>query len=114
MELMGTELQPIRMCGQCGQPNGHTTWCLYQNSPNRIPLKLPRMDLLNLIGAELDRAYAKHGNVPWSRHEFYAILLEEVDELWADIKADAPKEQMLKELVQVAAMCFRYYETSEA
>lgn len=62
---------------------------------------------------ELDRAYKKHGAEPWGRHEFYAILKEEVDELWDDIKADAPQENVIKELVQVAAMCFRYFETGD-
>ena len=62
---------------------------------------------------ELDRAYEKHGSEPWSRHEFYGILKEEVDETWDDIKADEPLERLLKEVVQVAAMCLRYAETGE-
>lgn len=69
--------------------------------------------LYGSIRKELDRAYAKHGQTPWSRHEFYGIIKEEFDELWADIKSDAPQEQLLKELVQVAAMCFRYFETGD-
>ncbi len=72
-----------------------------------------RFRFLESITAELNRAYKKHGAEPWSRHEFYAILLEEVDELWDDIKADKPLEDVLKELVQVAAMCVRYAETGE-
>ena len=62
---------------------------------------------------ELERAYRKHGMPQWGRHEFYAILLEEVDEVWDDIKADAPLEQLEKEIVQVAAMCVRYFETRD-
>ena len=65
------------------------------------------------IEKELDYAYEKHGTEPWSRHEFFAILLEEVDELWDDIKSDESLETLIKELVQVAAMCFRYAETGE-
>jgi len=72
-----------------------------------------RDSFVGLVKDELDRAYAKHGEEPWSRHEFYAILLEEVDELWDDIKADKPLDLMLKELVQVAAMCLRYAETGD-
>lgn len=68
---------------------------------------------VGMITAELDRAYVKHGDEPWSRHEFYAILKEEVDELWDDIKADEPLDKLLKELVQVAAMCLRYAETGD-
>ena len=69
--------------------------------------------LMAAIRGELDHAYAKHGRDPWGRHEFYAILLEEVEELWEAIKADAPQEEVLAELRQVAAMCFRYAETGD-
>ena len=72
-----------------------------------------RSHFVRLITEELDRAYAKHGSEPWSRHEFYAILLEEVDELWNDIKADKSLDKLLRELVQVAAMCVRYAETGD-
>ena len=75
-------------------------------------LKL-RYDLFEKIGYELDRAYNKHGALPWGRHEFFGILYEEVDELWDAIKQDLPREELLKELVQVAAMCVRYYETGD-
>lgn len=68
---------------------------------------------IDKVKDELARAYAKHGDEPWNRHQFYAILLEEVDELWDDIKADKPLDLMLKELVQVAAMCLRYAETGD-
>lgn len=77
----------------------------------RVPA--PRERMFAAIAAELDRAYEKHGTEPWSRHEFYAILKEEVDELWDDIKADAPQDRVLAELIQVAAMCVRYYETGD-
>ena len=41
-----------------------------------------------------------------SAHEAYAVLLEEVDELWADIKANNP-EGIREEALQVAAMALR-------
>jgi hypothetical protein len=66
-----------------------------------------------LIGAELDRAYAKHGDAQWSRHEFYGIINEEYEEMWKDIMTDAPQTQLEAEIVQVAAMCFRYFETRD-
>lgn len=65
------------------------------------------------IRAELGRAYSKHGRGQWGRHEFYAILKEEVDELWDDVKSDAPQEQLEKEAIQVAAIVFRYLETGD-
>lgn len=74
---------------------------------------IARAALDRLVAAELDRAYAKHGAEPWGRHEFYGILLEEVEELWDAIKSDEPQERVLAELVQVVAMGYRYYETGD-
>lgn len=65
------------------------------------------------VEAELSRAYAKHGREPWSRHEFFAILREEVDELWDAIKQDQPIEQVLAEAAQIACVCQRYAETGD-
>ncbi len=65
------------------------------------------------ITYELERAYAKHGRAQWGRHEFYAILKEEVDELWDDIKSDEPQAKLEKEAIQIAAMVFRYLETGD-
>jgi hypothetical protein len=65
------------------------------------------------VRRELDHAYAKHGVAPWSRHEFYAILKEEVDELWDAIKADEPLDRVRAEAIQVAAMPVRYLETGD-
>ena len=78
-----------------------------------IEVNQRRRRFFQMIEKELDHAYEKHSAAPWSRHEFYAILLEEVDELWDDIKDDKPLESVIKELVQVAAMCARYAETGE-
>jgi len=46
-----------------------------------------------------------------SPHEGYAIILEELDELWDIVKrqyGDRPKEEMRKEAMQVAAMALRF------
>ncbi len=47
-----------------------------------------------------------------SAHEGYAVLLEEVDELWGEVKASPPinrrPEQLRKKAVQVAAMALRF------
>jgi NTP pyrophosphatase (non-canonical NTP hydrolase) len=72
-----------------------------------------RQELMRNIVDELERAYKKHGRDQWGRHEFYAILKEEVDELWDAIKKDATADVVFDELVQVAAMCFRYFETGD-
>ena len=72
-----------------------------------------RRAILEAISKELDRAYSKHGRDQWGRHEFYAILKEEVDELWDAIKADHPQEHVIMEAIQVDAMCVRYLETRD-
>lgn len=49
-----------------------------------------------------------------SYHEGYAVLLEELDELWEQVKytkfTNGYSEPMEKELVQVTAMCLRFAE----
>ncbi len=65
------------------------------------------------VDAQLARAYDKHGREPWGRHEFYAILKEEVDELWDAIKGDEPIEHVLDEAAQIACVCLRYMETGD-
>jgi len=66
----------------------------------------------NLV--RLEGIHAHETNPPIaSLHEGYAILLEELDELWDEVrkKAEArdPKE-VLKELVQIGAMAQRVAE----
>jgi hypothetical protein len=42
-------------------------------------------------------------------HEGYAVILEELDELWAEIKRQAPdRARMKKEAIHVAAMGARF------
>lgn len=65
------------------------------------------------VDAELQKAYRKHGRDPWGRHEFYAVLKEEVDELWEAIRSDAPTEDVLAEAAQIACVCRRYAETED-
>ena len=64
-----------------------------------------------LVEAEIVRAYGLHGNPRWGRHEAWAIIKEELDEVWDAVKKDLPMDDLQKELVQVAAMCIRYLET---
>lgn len=48
-----------------------------------------------------------------SAHEGYATLLEEVDELWDEIKGPDDSKQnarMRAEAIQCAAMCIRFIE----
>ena len=43
-----------------------------------------------------------------STHEGYAVILEELDELWHEIKKNGDKANMRDEAIQVAAMGFRF------
>ena len=57
------------------------------------------------IDDELHKARAKFDPFN-SAHEGYAVLLEEVDELWHEIK-HGTKERQRSEAVQIAAMAIR-------
>lgn len=63
---------------------------------------------------ELYSAQTKHPTPFHSHHEGYAVLLEEVDELWEQIKRQGKDPAAIrKEAVQVAAMALRFLvETS--
>ena len=74
---------------------------------------ISREHFFKSVEFELDKARAKHGTNLWNRHEFHSILQEEYEEVWADIKANAPTEQLLKEVVQLAAVCLHYIETGD-
>lgn len=56
---------------------------------------------------EIARAKAKHSKDFNSPHEGYAVLKEEVDEMWDAIKKD-DTQHAVKEAVQVAAMALRF------
>ena len=60
------------------------------------------------VVAEFERARASHAPMH-SPHEAYAVLLEEVDELWTEVKGNRGRHAAaLTEAVQVAAMGLRY------
>lgn len=68
--------------------------------------------VLDEVAAELARARAKFPGAQNSAHEGYAVLAEEVDELWDEVKANHPerKARMRTEAIQVAAMAIRFIE----
>lgn len=60
------------------------------------------------VVTELDRAERTYPPFR-SPHEGFAILWEEVDELWDEVKRKSPRHaDMRKEAVQVAAMALRF------
>jgi hypothetical protein len=65
-------------------------------------------DIETEVVAELIAASHAHGSFN-SAHEGYAVLKEEVDELWDEIKRkERSPAAMRKEAVQVAAMALRF------
>lgn len=69
-------------------------------------------ETLGVVLAELEQATCKFGSFK-SAHEGYAVLLEEVDELWDEVKKNSKsrsKALMRAEAVQVAAMALRFIE----
>ncbi len=73
-------------------------------------LRSPTPGFTTLVAAEIAKARAKHRGI-YSMHEGYAVILEELDELWDEIRAQkVNRDKVLKELVQVAAMCQRFGE----
>lgn len=79
--------------------------------PGAVPPVSNDVDIVvSRMRAELADAVAK-----WpafnSAHEGYAVLLEEVDELWDHVKTNQKKRdlpEMRKEALQVAAMALRF------
>ena len=68
-------------------------------------------NILEAVHDELIRAERLHGKFN-SIHEGYAVLLEEVDELWDQVKLKTSKrdpDNMRTECIQIAAMAARFY-----
>jgi hypothetical protein len=60
------------------------------------------------IVAEYVEARRKHGPFN-SGHEGYAVILEELDELWDEVRRRTPRDSALrKESTQVAAMALAF------
>lgn len=88
----------------------------YRKPTKKIPIKVIIPDLDNLDVAS-SNAYseAKQAIINWpkmnSAHEGFAVLKEEVDELWDHVKTNQKKrdlQAMRKEAIQVAAMALRF------
>lgn len=68
-------------------------------------------DFLYLVEDELVEARDQHPRPMHTPHEAYAVILEELDEFWDKVRAKQhDPRNMLKELVQIAAMCYRAAE----
>lgn len=63
--------------------------------------------IINEVEKELVKATGKFGSFN-SSHEGYAVILEELDELWYEIKNNHPASRQRSEAIQVAAMAIRF------
>jgi len=93
---------------------------IFCNKPNHDKCKRCRIDgcnnrpdnkALKLIFTEYQRAILIHKNKFNSVHEGYAIIKEELDELWDEIKkkeSDRDSTRMTKEATQIGAMALRF------
>lgn len=75
---------------------------------NQHDLPMSPGDLVTLeIRAEYERSLPKHHGFN-STHEAYAVILEELDELWDEVKRKEPDlPAMRKEAIQIAAMALK-------
>jgi NTP pyrophosphatase (non-canonical NTP hydrolase) len=80
----------------------------------RLASAMTRAKQLHAIAAEVTGEVSR-AEAQWppmnSAHEAYAVLLEEVDELWEHVKTKQSKRDipaMRKEALQVAAMAIRF------
>lgn len=73
-----------------------------------------RMRLLALIDQELDKATSKFDRF-YSPHHGWAVIKEELDELWELVKGDKGRSTVaMIEAVQIATMALRYvYDLGE-
>jgi predicted oxidoreductase (fatty acid repression mutant protein) len=70
-------------------------------------MKLTQEQAFERVRKELEKALEKHPKPFNSPHEGFAIIQEEVDELWDDVKSDNIIGQKV-EAAQVAAVAIRY------
>lgn len=71
-----------------------------------IPSEAMIQAMLKIIAAEYSAARTKFRAMA-SAHEGYAVILEKMDELWGEIKANQP-EKAKQEAIQVAAMALAF------
>jgi methylase of polypeptide subunit release factors len=70
------------------------------------------MTFADAVARELEKARSQHARIN-SAHEGYAVILEELQEFWAEVMKKRERRdplQMLHELIQVGAMAQRVCE----
>jgi len=70
-------------------------------------VKMNKKEAIGIVIEELETAIKNFGSFN-SPHEGYAVILEELDELWEKIKYNESPELLKEEAKQVAAMSIRF------
>lgn len=79
---------------------------MFEERQTLVPDETAIEAVMAMVRDELMRAIMKFGSFN-SPHEGYAVLAEEVDELWDEVKAN-DRGRAITEAVQVAAMGARF------
>lgn len=101
------------MSARCELPKGHSGPCGPVAAPTaamdrRLTDAYRRDRVLELVDVELGRALNKFPSFN-SPHEGWAVIREELDELWEHVKANTGDGALARtEATQVAAMALRY------
>lgn len=77
---------------------------------NKLQQKILLKNILSEVECELEFATAKFGSFA-SAHEGYSVILEEMDELWDEVKNNKDSGALARqrlEALQVAAMAVRF------
>ncbi len=65
---------------------------------------------LEMVRGEFERSNENNNSNFASSHEAYAVIKEELDEFWQEVKKKSSErntQRMVSELVQIAAMCLK-------
>ena len=92
-------MRSFRLCGICRRELRHELATVDETDRDKL--------IACEVITELRRAMQKFSKPFNSAHEGYAVLLEEVDEAWAEIKKN-DYARAREEMVQVAAMAIRW------
>ena len=72
------------------------------------------MEIVALMLEELEHANKIHGTSFASPHEGYAVMLEEMDELFEEIRKKHPdKDRLRDEAIQIGAMAIKFIQSLE-
>lgn len=79
--------------------------------PKKLVIESDVLRALREVGQEVMRARTTHGATFASAHEGYSVILEELDELWEEVKrkrSDRSPERLRAEAMQIAAMAVKF------